>query len=177
MRGQRCPKRIALLVLVALATVLPLQGIAAPLHQKRDKHAAHTEILALENQWRTAQLENDVPAMDRLLSDDYLGITSGGDVVTKAQQLERMRARQMLITALDISDIKIKLVGQIAIVNSLARVRGTSDDHPLDGSYRYTRIYQHLPSGLWKITNFEITRIRTLRPGEAPPSEAIGPTD
>jgi ketosteroid isomerase-like protein len=161
------PTRVTLLLLASLLTLLPAQAVAAKPHRK---HEVREEILALEQQWRTAQLNNDVSAMDKLLSDDYLGITSGGNVLTKAQQLDRMRSRALSLTSLEISDIKVKLVGQIAIVNSLAHTTGTSDDVRLDGSFRYTRIYQHLPSGAWKITNFEITRIREPR-GAQPSSD------
>jgi len=154
------PTRVTLFLMTALIMLLPLPAVAAKPHHKRE---AREQILALEQQWRTAQLNNDIPAMDKLLSDDYLGISSGGDVLTKAQQLDRMRTRALSLTSLELSDIKIKLVGQIAIVNSLARTTGTSDSVRLDGSFRYTRVYQHLPSGAWKITNFEITRIRGPR--------------
>jgi ketosteroid isomerase-like protein len=161
MRRLARPNRVPYLLLIVLLTTLPLPSLLA---QHHNKHTAHNEILALERQWRTAQLSNDVAAMDKLLSDDYLGITSTGDVLTKTQQLDRMRTRALSVTNLDFSDIKIKLVGQIAIVTSLAHVQGVSDNHSLDGSYRYTRIYQHLPTGSWKITNFEITRIRGSHP-------------
>jgi ketosteroid isomerase-like protein len=63
------------------------------------------------------------------------------------------------ITKLDVSDIKIKRVGSIAIVTSLAQVEGEANGNPLSGSYRYTRVYQRLPSGVWRVTSFEATRI------------------
>ncbi len=62
-----------------------------PLHEK--KHAAKQQVEALEEQWRQAQLGGDVATMDKLLSDDYIGITMTGQVNTKAQQLDRMQAR------------------------------------------------------------------------------------
>jgi ketosteroid isomerase-like protein len=128
-------------------------------HLGEHKRAAHTQIEALETQWQQAQLAGDAPAMDKLLSDDYLGITATGEVVTKAQQLDHMRARKLTVTNLVTSDLKIKLIGQIAIVTSRAQLDGTSDGDPLHGEFRYTRVYQRLPNGVWKITNFEATRI------------------
>ena len=138
-----------------LAAVIPLQLAAAPQH----KHATREQIIALEQQWRQAELSVDIPAMDKLLSDDYLGILGTGEVVTKTQQLDHMRSREMVITSLDISDIKVKLIGQIAIVNSLANLEGSINGHSMSGSFRYTRVYQRLPGGTWKITSFEATRI------------------
>ena len=113
----------------------------------------------LEEVWRTAQLSADVDAMDKLLSDDYVGITMAGQIVTKVQQLDRMRNRNLVLSKIELDDVKVKLIGSTAIVTSLAEVDGTNDGTPMHGTYRYTRVYSRLPSGNWKITNFEATRV------------------
>ena len=156
-------------VLLAILLVAPLLcAQKSPIHHKR-KHLEREQIVALEQQWQQAMLANDVSAMDNLLSDDYLGISATGEVFTKAQQLDHMRDRQFVITGLETSDRKIKLVGDIAIVTSLAQVEGTIDGQTLHGLYRYTRVYQRLPGGIWKITNFEGTPITHEQP--SPPTE------
>ncbi len=156
-------------VLLAILLVAPLLcAQKSPIHHKR-KHLEREQIVALEQQWQQAMLANDVSAMDNLLSDDYLGISATGEVFTKVQQLDHMRDRQFVITGLETSDRKIKLVGDIAIVTSLAQVDGTIDGQTLHGLYRYTRVYQRLPGGIWKITNFEGTPITHGQP--APPPE------
>jgi ketosteroid isomerase-like protein len=144
------------LLLAASLLVVPLH--AAP---HRGSRTLRTQIEALERQWRQAALADDTDAMDHLLSDDYLGITANGQVVTKVQQLDRMKTRNFAIAKLEVSDVKIKLISRrAAIVTSLAQVEGTADDHPLHGSFRYTRVYQRLPNGGgWKITSFEATRV------------------
>ena len=159
MLRQVSPKRASLLLLAALvaalAVALPLPSLMAQVHHK---HEAKDEILALEQLWRQAQLSGDVQAMDKLLSDDYLGTNISGTVLTKAQQLDRMRTRKATITTLELSDIKVKLVGQIAIVTSLGTITSTGGaTGTLNGSFRYTRIYQRLANGSWKVTNFEVT--------------------
>jgi hypothetical protein len=47
-------------------------GWNQPLREK--KHDAKRQVEALEEQWRQAQLVGDVAAMDKLLSDDYIGL-------------------------------------------------------------------------------------------------------
>ena len=132
---------------------------AGPLrHGPITKHDLKQQIEELEQQWRTAQLAGDVATMDKLLADDYIGISMNGQVNTKAQQLERIRTRR-LASPLDLSEMKVKLIGSIAIVTSRAQVEGTSDEVSVKGNYRYTRVYQHLPTGEWKITSFEATRV------------------
>jgi ketosteroid isomerase-like protein len=138
-----------------------LPGRGGPLHEK--KHDAKRQVEALEDQWRTAQLAGDVAAMDKLLSDDYIGISMTGQVITKAQQLDRARSHKLVLTRLDLEEVQIKLVGSIAIVTSRAQVDGTNDGSPVMGTFRYTRVYQRLPSGDWKITSFEATRVPESR--------------
>ena len=101
----------------------------------------------------------DVDAMDKLLSDDYIGITMSGEVVTKMQQLDRMRNRSLVLTKMALDDVKVKLIGSTAVVTSLAEVQGTDGGAPMRGNFRYTRVYTRLASGSWKITNFEATRV------------------
>jgi ketosteroid isomerase-like protein len=141
-------------------------GWNQPLREK--KHDAKRQVEALEEQWRQAQLAGDVAAMDKLLSDDYIGISMTGQVNTKSQQLDRMRMHKIALTKLDLGDRQVKLVGSIAIVTSRAEVEGTNEGAPVKGTYRYTRVYQRLPSGGWKITSFEATRV----PGPKNPADS-----
>ena len=154
MRGSRRQMRPLVLLLLAL---LASGAVCAQRHE--GKRVERVEIRAMEAQWRDAQLSEDIPAMDRLLSDNFLGITAAGQVVTKAQQLDRMRSRQIAISKLDMVDTKIKISGNLAVVTSLARLDGTANGTPLHGSFRYTRVYQRASGDGWKITNFEATRV------------------
>jgi ketosteroid isomerase-like protein len=159
----------------ALLLALTAAFIAMPLHAgpHRNGRTMRGQIEALETQWKKAALGNDIEAMDHLLSDDYLGITANGQVVTKPQQLDRMRTRNFAINSLSVSDVKIKLISQhAAIVTSLAQVEGTNDGRPLHGSFRYTRVYQRIPgTSTWKITSFEATHI----PNRIAQAEAASP--
>jgi ketosteroid isomerase-like protein len=164
------PIRVSLQAMAVLMTVAvgfcsqPAFALhSLPLHEK--KHEAKRQVEALEEEWRTAQLTGDVAAMDKLLSDDYIGISMTGQVNTKAQQLDRARNHKFVLSRLDLGEMQVKLVGSIAIVTSKAQVVGTNDGVPVQGTFRYTRVYQRLPSGQWKITSFEATRVPESRGG------------
>src|SRR5579864_670012 len=103
--------------------------ITMPLHAgpHRGARTMRDQIEALETQWKKAALSNVIDTMDHLLSEDYLGITANGQVVTKPQWLDRMRNHNFSVSMLQISDVKIKLISQhAAIVTSLAQVDGTN---------------------------------------------------
>jgi ketosteroid isomerase-like protein len=152
------PSRIRTVLAIAFALGL---GVAAtwahalPRPQKQLKQ----QIEEMEERWRSATLAGDVGAMDQLLSEDYVGISWTGQVNTKAMQLDRIRNRSLTMHRIDVSDKKVKLLGGVAIVTARADVDGTSEGSDMTGAFRYTRVYQRLPSGVWKITNFEVTRV------------------
>jgi ketosteroid isomerase-like protein len=147
-----------LLLLAASCCSLPARAADQQPH-KEHKRDYKREVENLEEQFRTAQIAGDEATMERLLAPDYLGISMTGQVNDRTQQLDRMRNRHLVLTRIDLSDKKIKLVGPVAIVTSLARIEGTMDGAPMNGMYRYTRIYRRYPDGSWKITNFEVTRV------------------
>jgi ketosteroid isomerase-like protein len=161
---RRLPMRM-FVVVTAVLLVAALPHASAQGRQRREhKHVERAQIIALEREWQKATLADDISAMDKLLSDDYLGITATGQVLTKTQQLDRMREHKLMLTRLDTSETKIKLIGNIAIVTCLAQVEGISGDEPLHGDYRYTRVYQRVSGGSWRVTNFEITPANRNRP-------------
>lgn len=124
-------------------------------------HELHKEIEALEMQWCQAQLHNDVSLMDRLLADDYIGISSSGTIETKTEALALRRAGTLHITTLDLNDLKVRIYGDTAVVTSLADLQGTSGARDISGKYRYTRVYNRR-YGQWKIISFEASRIHDI---------------
>jgi ketosteroid isomerase-like protein len=165
---RQLPTRMLVVLLAALWVGALPHAFAQDRDRREHKRTERAQIVALERQWQRAALSDDVSAMDKLLSDDYLGITANGAVLTKSQQLDRMRQLKFTITKLDTSELKIKLIGNIAIVTSLAQVEGVNGDEILHGAYRYTRVYQRMSGGLWKVTNFEVTPASHVHPQEPP---------
>jgi ketosteroid isomerase-like protein len=131
---------------------------------KTQQHPSRHAIDQLEDAWRSAILKSNLAAMDRLLADDYLGITASGLVQTKSQTLANLKSGRIHMASLTISDRKVRFYGRTAVVTSLAAVQATTVDGDISGNYRYTRVYVRDASGNWKIVSFEASRIR--EPGE-----------
>ena len=151
------------LLLAAVCAGGATAAYASHKNKPGSKRDARHVIEDLEEQWRTAQLADDIPAMDRLLSDDFVGISMTGQANDKTQQLDRFRNRKLVLSRIDLKDRQVKLVGSIAIVTCLAEVEGMNEGETIKGKFRYTRIYQRLASGAWKTTNFEATRVPEVR--------------
>jgi hypothetical protein len=126
------------------------------------KDNPHKEIEGLELDWRQAQLSNSVSEVDRLLADDYLGISANGTLETKADELTRRRSGSLHITQLELSDIKVRIYVDTAVVTSKADLVGKNGDRDISGRYRYTRVYSNR-MGQWRIVSFEASRVSPSR--------------
>jgi ketosteroid isomerase-like protein len=171
----RRSSRATLLLLFALILVLGVGPGAVAAHVHASKHDEKREIQSLEEEWRTALIAGDVASLDRLTSDDFIGISMTGQVNTKMQQLDRIRNRTLQISKMDLSDVKIKIVGSVAIVTSLAQLEGTNEGLSMQGTFRYTRVYQRISPGVWKTANFEATRVPGNRRHPPPADDATTP--
>jgi ketosteroid isomerase-like protein len=157
-----------------LCATLTLPALAQHERKKTYKQV----ITQLESDWFQAQRANDAATIDKLLSDDYIGISAQGLVSTKAQALARIQTRQVVIHTLNVHDQKISIHGNTAVVTSQVDIDATNNatQPPLDvhNRLRYTRVYLHYPSGAWRIVNFEATHITDL-PGGGPLSSEPAP--
>lgn len=158
-----CRRMNAGLAMIAALTLMvcafPVPGMSLP-----QKHETRHEIDQLEDEWRNAILTSNSKELDSLLADDYMAITASGTLQTKAEALDSLRTGRLHFTTLDITDRKVRFYGTTAIVTSMANIQATTPDGPVNGSYRYTRVYARDPHGNWKIVSFEASRVR--EPGQ-----------
>jgi ketosteroid isomerase-like protein len=165
LRRQSIPSLRILSLLLCALLVLPFAS-AAP-HAKNPKKPTYKQQIAeLESSWFEARRNNDADAIDKMLSDDYIGISAQGMVSSKTQELDRIRAHQIIIHKLNVQEQKISIHGDTAVVTSLVEVDTTNNatQPPLQAHnrLRYTRVYLRYPSGTWRIVNFEATHINDM---------------
>ena len=146
---------VGLLALVSISLCAQQPGIP-----RSQKHEVKHEIDQLEEVWREAELKANTSAMDTLLSDDYMGITASGTLQTKDQAIANMRTGLTHFKSLELSERKVRFYGKTAVVTSIARLNGVTQEGDITGSYRYTRVYVRDAQGKWKIVSFEASRIR-----------------
>jgi len=147
-----------------LATAVVVPGLAQPGHPnglpRAQRHEYRHEIELLEEAWRTAMLKGNSAALENLLADDYTGITAKGAIQTKDQAIQSLKSGALQLTALEISDRKIRVYGTTAVVTSIAELTGSKTDQEITGRYRYTRVFVRNAQGQWKIVSFEASRIQ-----------------
>lgn len=136
---------------------------SAPALPRAEKHEIRHQIEQLEAAWSNALLRGNSTAMDALLAEDYMAITPTGILESKEQELSNLRSGRVHFTSIELTDRKIRLYGNTALVTSRADVKGTNPEGDLSGSYRYTRVWVKDARGVWRVVSFEANRIKEPR--------------
>ena len=150
--------------ILLLCLMLPLGAAHAGLLPRGSRQ--RREIEHLEQQYRQAMLNGDIVMMRRMLADSYIGIEPNGIIKTKNETLADWEHHRVTMQRLDLSDVRVRIFGDTAVVTSRAFVIGRGPYGPIHGEFRYTRVYHRERTGRWQIVSFEANRIREhRRPG------------
>src|SRR5262245_29654287 len=119
------------------------------------------EIVALEGHMRAAQLAADVDALNRLISDELLFAGPGGQLATKAQDLDAHATGLVRFHEHEPLELRIRRVGaNVAITSLLARlvveVAGTS----VHGTFRYTRVWAQEGDEVCRVVAGQVGEVR-----------------
>lgn len=158
--GLLCPALFCTVLLVPLSLVLAAPSAhAMSIRPHRPGHADQHQVLRIDDQIRTALLAGDTGTLDKFLADDFLGISANGTLSDKQQYLRRIGKHEHQFSRIDITDRKVRVQTSSAVVVTTADVAGKLDSNPVNGTFRYTRVYSRTPEGVWKLRNFEATRV------------------
>jgi len=115
------------------------------------------EIVELEVDLRTAQLEADVGTLDRLISDDLLFTGPDGKLGTKAQDLAAHRSGAVRIREHQPTELRIRRIGSdVAIAALRTRLVVEVNGETVRGTFRYTRVWAR-EQGSWRVAGGHVS--------------------
>lgn len=116
------------------------------------------EIIEIENQLIEGIKRSDVKFLDKILHDDLLFIAPNGETVTKAMDLASHRKGEMVVEQLIPTFEDIKIIGDNAIVVVVYDTKGKMLGNPIQGRFRYIRIWKGFSDGI-KVIGGSCSRI------------------
>src|SRR5688572_27020038 len=90
----RIPITLAIAALTLSLGACADSSEAAPAEASMTREQIEQAIMPLQAAWVAANLAGDCDAHDRLRADDFIQVNSSGEVVRKAESIERCRANQ-----------------------------------------------------------------------------------
>jgi ketosteroid isomerase-like protein len=135
-----------LLVVLAALGVLALDFAAA----QKKPDSAPSKILAFENQWNKAYKRGDVTAMNSLLDDDFIITVEDGSTFSKAGYIARNGDATVNVETSDMSDVKVRMHGDAAIVTGAYHEKGKDKGKPYEYRDRFTDVWMN-ENGKWQV--------------------------
>ena len=110
-------------------------------------------LTALNRDYIQSVQNGDVRRFDEILTDDFLCLNPDGSLVDKSQFLAQT-ARPVTITGLESQDVKVRLLGDVAIIHARTSYT-TADVEQRNG--RYTDVWARR-DGKWLAVSAHVTR-------------------
>lgn len=113
--------------------------------------ACSNDVERLDIQFQAATGKKDAATIDRMLPDDYILITSKGQVETKAGLLAEARDPKVVYTHQEDSQRTVRIWGDTAIITALLWAQGSEDGKPFEYKVWFSDVYLCTPKG-WRYT-------------------------
>jgi len=120
--------------------------------------SAEEELKKLETDRAAAVVKGDVATLEKQTSDDYTLINMNGQMSDKSQMVSAFKSGQTKLTSDELSDMKVRVYGNTAVITGKADVKGTLGGKDATGQIMFTRVYVK-KGGQWQSVAFQQTRV------------------
>lgn len=162
-----CAGLAVLLLAACWASQAPAEPLFTPVAAVSvNKGLERRQVAQSERQWKQALMAGDAAMLTSLLSDSYVGIGPDGTIFNKTEEIDASVSGSNRLTRVHVEDRKIRIYGTTAVVTSKVDVAGTFAGKPVQGQYRYTRVWA-FSRGQWRVVSFEANRVDSASGGQA----------
>jgi ketosteroid isomerase-like protein len=108
------------------------------------------ELVTLEQNFNDALVRSDWKTVEQLYADDVTFTNSDGSVSHKSDTIDELRSGNTKFDSIEISDVKVKDLGSVAVVTGKLSETGHYKTIDLTGTYRFTNVWAK-QAGRWKL--------------------------
>lgn len=144
-------RKYAAFAIASLFVLATLCGSAAA-------QSVEDQIKKLETDRAVAVVKGDLATLEAQTSDDYTLINMNGQMSDKSQMINGFKSGQSKLTVDELSDMKVRVYGDTAVVTGKATVKGTMGGKDATGQALFTRVYVK-KGGHWQSVALQQTRV------------------
>ena len=137
-------KICALLLFLLAATILNLSAQ----DKEKDKDAA--TVRTLELKWTQSYKERSIDILSSMLAEDFVITIEDGSVYSKAGYISHSADASVHVEVAELSDLKVRLHGDTAIVTGAYHERGESNGKRYEYHDRLTDVWMKV-GGKWQV--------------------------
>jgi len=106
------------------------------------------DIIKLELALIEGIMTSDITFLNRVLHDDLLFLAPNGQLITKAMDMASHQSGDMVVEQLIPNIENISVMDDTAVVVVVYDTKGMMLGQPIEGQFRYIRIWKYFPDGL-----------------------------
>ncbi len=137
--------RLAIAIGLVLC-ILPGPGARLGAQEKND--AAY--VRSLELQWTESYKQRQVGILSSLLADDFVITIEDGSTYSKTGYISHSAEPSVHVDVAEMSDIKVRMHGNIAVLTGAYHERGESGSKPYEYHDRFTDVWMK-SGGKWQV--------------------------
>lgn len=148
----------SLLLTLVLCVGLIVSAAAQKPASYADAAKAADTVKELDAKRFAAQTRNDFDTLTSLLADDLVYTHSSAAVDGKTTFIDSMRSGRTKYESIEPVEVKVRVYGNTAIVNGMAKLAVTSNGQTNSFSLRYTDVWV-LRDNKWQMVSWQSTRL------------------
>ncbi|GAA5189098.1 nuclear transport factor 2 family protein [Arthrobacter gyeryongensis] len=123
----------------------------------------HSDIEELSFLWASAERNNDVTALDTLLTEDFTAVGPLGFVLSRVQWLDRYREAAFVNEKFEWNINNVRSYGDSAVLIGIQNQTAAYRGHPSNGEFRVTQIVIR-KDGRWQLAGLHLSPL--AQPGD-----------
>jgi ketosteroid isomerase-like protein len=114
------------------------------------------ELSKVEQEFADAIAKNDVEAIERFVTDDWIIINADGGIIDKERFLGVIKSGALTHETMESADIRVRVYGESAVVSALTRSKGKFAGHEFTTHERSTDVFVRR-DGRWRCVLTQLT--------------------
>lgn len=143
-------------VLIATSSIALAQAVGT---KESSGTISEQAVKQIEGKYADAVKRQDTLALGNILADDFIAISSRGEVRNKAQEIADIKASpDFAVEAFELDHLNVRVFKGTAVVIGRSKLKVSYKGQSSTSQFRYTRVYLKRRSG-WQAIAQQLTRI------------------
>jgi len=122
-----------------------------------DDEGVETTIAQLERDWVTAIVKKDAAALDRLLAEEFAGVSPTAHYYNKDMAIDDLAKGTYVVELMNLDDVSVNTYGDMAVAFASQEEKSRYAGADVSGHYHYTNVWA-FRDGRWQAVASHGTR-------------------
>ncbi len=106
------------------------------------KEKIKEKVIESEREYLKAMLDGDVDKFDELINEEVQLNVPDGKTINKEMVLYAYKTKKIMVSKIRTIDLDIRVFNDVAIVNIVVELLGTFLEQPINGKYKFLRVWK-----------------------------------